>query len=125
MFSANDRRYCNGDSGGGAPVGGIPLRINLEQFELEQNPINGLMVWPNPLKNSFEVDYYVPENGKVSVSLTSLTNLNVGTTFVKNRSRSKGNYYEQFDVANLPNGVYVLTVEINGKRETKKLIIER
>lgn len=77
------------------------------------------------MADTFQVAYHVPEDGKVSLTLNSMFNAAQSMILVKNRTRAKGNYYEEFDTGSLTNGIYVLTVEINGKRIARKLTIQR
>jgi len=128
LFRSNDSRNC-GNTGGGTGGGndrpggiGIPLKFELGE-ELE--PLNDIVIWPNPVEDEFQVGYYVPQDGKVSLTLYSLTNATQPINLVKNKAKTKGNYFELFSAANLPSGIYVLTIKINGKREKRKLIIER
>ncbi len=124
LFGERDRR-CSGGSGGfggPGPGGGIPLTAEIGQ---DAEPVEDVVIWPNPVANTFQVGYHIPEDGKVSVTLTSMFNGAQSITFVDSKTRAKGNHYEQFDTGSLTNGIYILTVEINGKRVTRKVILQR
>lgn len=124
LFSERDTRYCGGSGGGNPrpPGGGVPLKAEIGE-DLENT--NSVVIWPNPVGDSFQISYHVPEDGKVSLTLIPMTNSTQSITLVKSMSKSKGNYYEQFDMGSLTNGIYVLAIEINGKQITRKIILQR
>jgi len=123
LFSESDSR-CGGSGGFGGPRpgGGIPLTAEIGQ---DTEPVEDLIIWPNPVSDTFQMGYHVPEDGKVSVTLSSMFNAAQSMTLIESTTKAKGNYYEEFDTGSLTNGVYILTIEINGKRVTRKLIVQR
>jgi hypothetical protein len=122
IFSQNNSQYCSGGPGTDpGPGRGIKLvtKINSSQVEYPGSSI----VWPNPAKNTISLNYTTDiDNSLVSIELHSFN----GSRSLKLFSglRKEGNHGHSFDVSRLPNGIYILTLNINGKIETKKIIIE-
>ena len=86
--------------------------------------VNSFVVYPNPANSSTSISFDIAENNKVTILV-----YNVLGNLVSNLSQSndfeKGNNTIQLNTSNLASGVYYITLDINGAKETKKLIISK
>ena len=77
---------------------------------------------PNPASNSTRIEYSVVEAGQVNFSLYSISGqlLLQQTEYV-----TKGNHQMEINTANLANGIYFYSMEINGNRITKRMSVKK
>lgn len=89
--------------------------------ELENNI--GLLIYPNPTNASATVDFNVNTNDKVKISVIDL----LGKVLEENQnldaSSNKVNYVINKN-GQLAQGIYIVNIDVNGQRLSKKLIIE-
>ncbi len=74
--------------------------------------IQGIAVFPNPVSNSFMLDYQLLESGTVSVELISSEGKNMGLIFSGNQST--GHYRQPLKISG-PAGIYWLRFTFNSK----------
>lgn len=66
-------------------------------------------IMPNPTTGKFEINFFVRENGQMSLELVDAT----GQTLEKRSFRYNGNFRtEQYDISHLPAGVYFISVTL-------------
>ncbi|MBN1398430.1 MAG: endo-1,4-beta-xylanase [Bacteroidetes bacterium] len=93
----------------------MPLR-----YRLEQN-------YPNPFNPSTQIQYSIPQNGRVLLKIYNLLGQEVATLFEGNQNT--GTYTATFDGSRLSSGVYFYRLQVhqtNGRNsysETKKLML--
>jgi hypothetical protein len=84
--------------------------------------VNSFVVYPNPANSSTSISFDIAENNKVTILV-----YNVLGNLVSNLSQSndfeKGNNTISLKTSNLTSGIYYIVLEINGSKETKKIII--
>lgn len=85
----------------------------------EDASLRGL--YPNPASESVTVEYYAPEAGATSVSMYSLSGMLVKQ--VGFNAQDQGIFKKEIEVGNLPNGLYLYIVSINGHLFKGKLNI--
>ncbi len=91
---------------------GIP-----DVFALRQN-------YPNPFNPSTTIQYDLPENGKVTLTVYNSLGQRVGT--LVNTKQVAGAYEVNFNASNLASGVYLYRVTVEGSKNfvmTKKMIL--
>jgi len=122
IFSQNNSQYCGGGSSGTnpRPGGGNKLVADINSYPDEST--GSSLIWPNPTRNTLGLNYQLTINSAVGIELHSLNGSRALKLF--SGSQKEGNHTHAFDVSTLPNGIYILTLNINGKIETKKIIIE-
>ncbi len=122
IFSQNNSQYCGGGSSGTTPRpgGGNKLVADINQY-LDENK-GSSVIWPNPTSNNITLNYELYSKNTVDIELHSMTGSRVLKLF--SGKENEGNHTHAFDVSGLPSGIYVLTLNINGTIETKKIIIE-
>jgi hypothetical protein len=123
VLSYRDRICENGGGPGPGPGGGIPLKVNLENFNAVDD--SEMVIWPNPTSDIINVSYKVEEPSEVSISLISINNIYDHMLSLGSESRQPGEYTDGFDIGVVAEGVYVLVVDINGIKTRKKVIIKK
>ncbi len=90
--------------------------------EAVTNPAVEFGIFPNPNNGAFKTAF---RNTKGQVNfhvVNSAGQMLVSKTAMADQS---GNLIEQFDLSTLPNGMYYLQVENNGKHTTRKIVINK
>jgi len=99
-------------------TGGVVLNINLSPIE-KTSSIN---VYPNPVINDgFYVSFQTVERSLIIIKLYDYTGKDV--CFIRNENQPQGFYKKYIPTNNLPSGLYFLTVTINEKVYSNKIII--
>lgn len=83
---------------------------------------NSFVVYPNPSAQYATISFNVADRTELSVNVYDILG-NVVATVSKNNSFEHGNHNFQVNTANLANGIYTVTLEANGNKETKKLVV--
>jgi glucose/arabinose dehydrogenase len=83
---------------------------------LEQN-------FPNPFNPTTSIQYTVPREGRVRLSVYNLLGQEVAVLF--DGIQSKGIHSLEFDKADLPSGIYFYRIHGSGFFETKKMVIAK
>jgi len=90
----------------------------------EQNAVENIDIYPNPgnIKNAI-LSFYLKNNNKVSVSFTDITGKRY--TLTDNIYFSMGEHHIKIRdfIYDLPVGMYIIKIEINGKNYIKKWLI--
>jgi bacillolysin len=84
-----------------------------------ENSFNSFAVYPNPSKGT--VTLSLSTNSNVKVSLFDISGRNIYNKLFNNSALS---FNQELKFDNLSKGVYILNVESDGKKASKKLIIE-
>ncbi len=99
-------------------VGLIGLEDEVEvkdEFTLDQNI-------PNPFENNTKIPFYLPNSGTVRFFIMD----NLGKLiYSENKEYPQGSNSIEFNAQNLPQGIYYYTMEFDGKRKSKKMIIAK
>ena len=81
---------------------------------------NSVEVYPNPFVNTVGVKFVSASNETANVEITDMQGRVISTEKVK---VSAGNFYHQMvSVENISNGVYFVSVTINGVKQTTKVV---
>ena len=86
------------------------------KFSLNQN-------YPNPFNPQTNIEFSIPEQGHVRLSVYNLLGQKVAV--LVDEIRSAGSYKAQFDATNLSSGIYFYRLETNQQMLTKKMILLR
>jgi subtilisin-like proprotein convertase family protein len=98
-------------------IPGSCKNLNIE----EQSPmISNMDAFPNPFKNGFNLNYYVRNNAEISVDLVNAVGMHVRNIFKGNQSSGIQSTY--IDGDGLPNGLYLVIIQVDDKIYQKKLI---
>jgi photosystem II stability/assembly factor-like uncharacterized protein len=81
--------------------------------------------YPNPFSDQTTIEFYLPENGRVSLKIYDLTGREVSV--LVNGLLVRGEHVLTFEAGELPNGIYLLRLVASGQQltETKKLVLKR
>lgn len=85
---------------------------------------NSFTIFPNPATQNTNIAFNLIENSKVSVTVIDMLG-NVVSVIAHENEFNKGNTTLSLNTANLANGIYYISLEVNGVKETKKLIITK
>ncbi len=85
------------------------------QFSLEQN-------YPNPFNPSTTIEFSLPQDAQISLSIYSVTGELV-TTLINNVDFSKGNYKLTFDATKLSSGNYIYVLTNNNLKLSRKMTL--
>ncbi len=84
---------------------------------IESNEIKSLKVIPNPSNGIFAVSYQLPQNKEGMLTITN----QLGEVVYKER-RPQWSTICNINVSKLPQGVYLVTIESDGKRKSVKFV---
>lgn len=88
---------------------GVPTVLRLEQN------------YPNPFNPLTRIEFHVPYQTEVSLVVNDLLGQRVAT--LVNEAKGEGSFEVTFDASNLPSGTYYYCLTIDGKSQTKKMIL--
>jgi len=119
MTSLKINRWERGDNvfakDGVSVVGSISNKTVLTQdLELFQNV-------PNPVINTTSISFYLPQNGKINLTLSNTLGQEVLT--LSKEEYSKGMHTLSMDASSLSTGVYFYKLEANNASITKQLTL--
>ena len=77
--------------------------------------------YPNPFNPTTSINYSIPLNAFVTISIYDLLGRNVKTLVYENKLA--GDHSLIFDASDIASGVYYYTIKANSFIETKKLIV--
>ncbi len=80
------------------------------------NLISGVTAQPNPAGNTITITYTTTQNASGTATLTNMLGQVVAT------KKAVGDRVD-FNVASLPNGIYVYNLEINGQRTSGRVVV--
>lgn len=80
-----------------------------------------LSVFPNPTKEFATITYTLEEESKVDAKLISITGQEVSRFF--SEEETPGKHEQKLSLGSIPNGMYLVALNVNGKQSFKKLII--
>lgn len=83
-----------------------------------------LECYPNPSTGLINIKYNVPVNGMSSLILYNM-NGDLVRTLVPPQNVYAADYSTQFDISELPDGIYFCTLQSGGRKSTQKIILGR
>jgi len=83
-------------------------------FNLNQN-------YPNPFNPTTTINYSIPEDGFVTLSIYDVLGNEVAQ--IENGNKVAGSYSNSFDASKLTSGLYFYTIRVGNFVETKKMIL--
>jgi hypothetical protein len=90
--------------------------------------VNSSKVWlsapyPNPVVGStVSINYYLPQQTSVSISLINPQGINVGTLLAE--SESEGTHTRSFVLKNVPPGSYILTLSTSVGEAVQQIVVQ-
>lgn len=86
--------------------------------------INSFVLYPNPASENTTIAFDIAEKNKVSVSVYDVLG-NLVSIVSQDNEFEKGNNTISLNTSNLSSGIYYISLEVNGAKETKKLVISK
>ena len=81
-----------------------------------------MSVYPNPSSGATMLEYKLPTDSEVSISLFNQSGQEVAI-LVQQQKHVAGQHQISFDTNNLPNGFYLISVRTNKEMKYKKLMV--
>lgn len=85
---------------------------------------NSFVLYPNPASENTTIAFDIAEKNKVSVSVYDVLG-NLVSIVSQDNEFEKGNNTISLNTSNLSSGIYYISLEVNGTKETKKLVINK
>jgi hypothetical protein len=111
-------------------LGGLPngilavLRLNIQQLGVPTKPIfndNNFQIFPNPTTNFLNIiTNFETTINDLRITLTDMN----GKIILRDKQSNIQQKTIQYDIKNLPTGIYLLTITTEKEQITKKIIIE-
>lgn len=92
--------------------------------QLSKDMINSFVIYPNPATEHSNVAFTMVERNKVTVYVYDVLG-NVVSNLTQNNEFEKGNNVINLNTSHLSSGIYYVSLEVNGAKETKKLVINK
>ena len=96
---------------------GSPLSLNVFQVS------SSLSIYPNPVTTDCSISFKINEKSQIAISVYDITGKSVASIF--NNQVSAGQFNYNWDRSNtMASGIYILEINIEGVKISKKLILE-
>ena len=89
-----------------------------------ESTISSVGVYPNPATQNTNISFTLVENNKVSISIFDVLG-NLVSPVSQNNDFVKGNNIVSINTSTLSSGIYYISLEANGTKEIKKLVISK
>lgn len=103
---------------GGSQFSGQILGIR----DVNKAVLNSFVLYPNPATSNTSISFNIVEKNKVSVMVYDVLG-NVVSEISQTNDFEKGNHTISLNTSDLAGGIYYISLQVNGSKETKKLII--
>ncbi|HEV7348106.1 T9SS type A sorting domain-containing protein [Telluribacter sp.] len=90
---------------------------------LEENILT-LGAYPNPFAQNTLIEYTLPENAKVTLSIMTVQGVTI-SKLVSDQEQAGGTHRVTFESETLPDGVYICTLNTPQGRKTHKLVKQK
>lgn len=99
-----------------------PLRIQLTGEALEENRIFVLdQNFPNPFSYSTQIEYALTGTSDVRMDVYNSSGQHIST--LVNEEQAEGRYNYELDAGNLASGMYLYRIVVDGRTDTRKLLL--
>ncbi len=99
------------------------FKLNPNSKQLKPNSTQ-LNVYPNPTDGKATIEYILDKETELSVYITDLLGKKIAT-LISNERQEKGSHQLDFDATHLPNGTYLVNLNIKGVNTSTKMILSR
>ncbi|MCJ7554443.1 MAG: YCF48-related protein [Ignavibacteriaceae bacterium] len=96
------------------------VEVKEEQPDLETS-FKVFQNYPNPFNPSTTIHYSIKEAGLVKIKLFDILGKEV--VVLTNETEEAGYHSVEFNASNLPSGVYIYTLRVNGYSDSKKMLL--
>jgi len=127
VISRDNKQYwCN------LMAGGMSYTIRTIYHEIDTTPIAPLiqeaplelplLVFPNPARDHINIKYTIAEEGLTMLTFFNINGQKIADIFSSNES-TPGIYTQQFDVSELPSGMYILILLNNDHKDVFRVSV--
>lgn len=106
----------------------IDVNGNYEYFNLSNEVLVGVpsafslsQNYPNPFNPSTKIDFALPKDGNVKITLYDMSGKEIST--ILNENKPAGYYNVQLNASNLSSGIYFYSINSNNFTATKKMML--
>ncbi len=110
--TADNKLHSNIPLGIGSPIN----QTGPEDYKLYQN-------FPNPFNPSTKISYKINQEGYVKLSVFNLVGQEIET--LVNEYQGAGKYDIEFNAKDLPSGIYLYKLQVNGYTSVKRMTLIR
>ncbi len=96
----------------------------IEAARSDQDSPLVLSAYPNPFANNTLIEYTLPNTTTASLTITNLQGIVVSRLIVE-EAQSEGTHRVTFESANLPDGVYVCTLDTPLRRRSYRIVKQK
>ena len=108
---------------GTGDINGYRIQINpLSLNELKENGVAMKQNYPNPISEFTTIAYSVKSNSKITFSVMNLLGK---TVYSKSYNANYGENLIEYDASNLSKGIYFYSIDRDGIRTTKRMIVTK
>ena len=120
----NFRLLSTSTASAGANFSGPQFPGGFTALTETENTLSSVVVYPNPATQNTTISFTLVENNKVSISVYDVLG-NLVSLVSQNNDFAKGNNKVSINTSSLSSGIYYISLEANGSKETKKLVISK
>ncbi len=93
-----------------------------KDFKVKDKNIFNINIYPNPVDSQVVIEYFNPSNGKVKVEMMDLNGKLIQTVF--EGTSTEGTQKVLFNMPDVPDGMYFISVENENYKNAKTIFIE-
>ena len=113
--------YRGGDlSGNNTPVY-YKTSNNEEETNILEDVTDKISIFPNPNSGTFTLDYISETEGNLKITMYDVTGKKV---FYQELEKEQGDFTNTLSPNYLTNGIYLISVELNGQIDYQKVIVQ-
>ncbi|MCW3103197.1 MAG: hypothetical protein JWO09_1637 [Bacteroidetes bacterium] len=90
--------------------------------ENQQSSFN-LSSAPNPVSNTALISYYLSTDANIQLTVSDVLGKTISV--IESGNKARGKHSAPLDAGNLESGIYLLQISVNGRMETKKIVIAK
>jgi hypothetical protein len=94
--------------------------LGLEEQASQADPLNNMLLYPNPANSACHVVYDLAQSGDVSIAIYNLAGVLMNHKLFNNQSA--GGKKVSIDINDLPRGTYIVQLTSSGQKLSKKLL---
>ena len=95
--------------------------VSIKESNTKKREYSLLQNYPNPFNPTTNIEYQIKERGFVTLKVYDMLGKEVAV--LVNENQDKGKYKISFDGSNLPSGVYIYSLRVNGFVQNNKMIL--
>ncbi len=106
----------------------VPTEVNEDSTQEKNTALNlnidETKIFPNPSNGEFNINYEIKQASLVQIDIYDLQGKLI-KNIVSSQRQNTGKYVLPTNLSELPNGIYICKITIDGKVQSKKIVIEK